>query len=65
MLISLVAVTPDVSVIWQVGLSVYKETNPQNLTNVGGAERTYPDLEPCEEKSRLSRIGRHGRHSLR
>jgi hypothetical protein len=54
----------DVSAIWQAGSYRYKETNPQNLTNVSGAERTYPDREPCEEKSRLSRIERQDRHYL-
>jgi hypothetical protein len=63
--ISLITITLDFSEIWQAGPSVYKETNPQNLTNVGGAEQTYPCWEPCEENGELSRQGRQGRKSLR
>jgi hypothetical protein len=43
----------------------YKETNPQNPTIVAAAAWTYPEFEACEEKSGLSRIGRHARDSLR
>jgi hypothetical protein len=63
--LSLVPITPDVSVLWQVGSPAYEETNPQDITNVVAMEWTYPHQEPCEEKAGLSLIGRLGRYSLR
>jgi hypothetical protein len=59
-----IAVTAGVSIAWLVGWSSYKETNPQNLTNVGVAGSSYPHRWRCEEKSGLSPIEQHACDSL-
>jgi hypothetical protein len=52
----LIAVTVGVSTAWTFIQAGYKETNPQNPTNVGGAASIYPRREWCEEKSLISPI---------